>query len=129
MKAEYTMERFNFQYFVMVNSEKVNKITNETIRREITSQICAHYEVAVIDVMNKSRKKEFVLARQLSMYFVRKHTSYSLKQIGMYFGGRDHSTVCHAIDCISGLPEHDEQFKDRQHFARKFSIYKTQITI
>jgi chromosomal replication initiator protein len=124
MKAGYNINRFNFQYFVMLNSEKQNKVSNEKIRREITSSICSHYGVTVMDVMSKSRKKELVMARQLSMYFLRKHTSYSLKQVGMYFGGRDHSTVCHALDCISGLPEHDEQYKDREHFNIKFSIYK-----
>jgi chromosomal replication initiator protein len=128
MKAGYTMDRFNFQYFVMMNSEKQKKVSNETTRREITASICSHYGVTVLDVMSKSRKKELVMARQLAIYFIRKHTSYSLKQVGMYFGGRDHSTVCHAIGCISGLPVHDEQFKDREYFAKKFSIYKTQTT-
>ena len=51
----------------------------------------------------KSKKKtaEIVKARQIAMHLCRKHTKTSLKGIGEAFGGRDHSTVIHALDIVA----------------------------
>lgn len=59
----------------------------------------------------KSRKKELVFPRQVAMYFAKEYTDLSLKSIGYHFGGRDHSTVIHAIQTISELKEHNKDVK------------------
>jgi chromosomal replication initiator protein len=46
----------------------------------------------------KTRKKEIAQARQISMYLCKMLTDNSLKTIGLHFGGRDHSTVIHAVN-------------------------------
>jgi len=51
-------------------------------------------------VREKTRKQEIVEARQMAMYLSKKYTKSSLKTIGLQFGGRDHSTVIHAISTI-----------------------------
>ena len=48
----------------------------------------------------KSRKKEIVEARQTAMFLCRNILDSSLSSVGMYFGGRDHTTVMHAIKTI-----------------------------
>ncbi|MEX2363147.1 MAG: helix-turn-helix domain-containing protein, partial [Balneolaceae bacterium] len=51
-------------------------------------------------VREKTPKQEIVEARQVAMYLSKKFTKSSLKTIGLHFGGRDHSTVIHAISTI-----------------------------
>ncbi|MEL6413198.1 MAG: helix-turn-helix domain-containing protein, partial [Bacteroidota bacterium] len=67
----------------------------------------------------KSRKREVVLARQTAMYLSKKYTNHSLKSIGDYFGGRDHSTVIHALQTINDLLDTNPPFRrsleDLQH--------------
>ena len=62
----------------------------------------------------KSKRKtaEIVRARQAAMYLCRKHTSSSLKAIGNYYGGRDHSTVIHAITTVENGIELDFRLKN-----------------
>lgn len=50
--------------------------------------------------MGKSRKREFVQARQISMYFLQNLAKVSINRIGRLIGNRDHSTVAHSIDKI-----------------------------
>jgi len=52
------------------------------------------------NIVGKSRKKEFVEARQTAMFLCRSLLDASLSSVGMYFGGRDHTTVMHAIKNI-----------------------------
>ena len=52
------------------------------------------------NIVGKSRKKEFVEARQTAMFLCRNLLDASLSSVGMYFGGRDHTTVMHAIKTI-----------------------------
>jgi chromosomal replication initiator protein len=114
----------NIQYAVMQLSETLG-ITDEMKRRNISLSVSAHYGVTMNDLYSKTRKREVVMARHLSMYLIRKYTGYSLVQIGLYFGGRDHSSVCHAIDNINNLPPHDNQHLDKLKFISKFAHYKT----
>jgi chromosomal replication initiator protein len=51
-------------------------------------------------IVGKSRKKEIVEARQTAMFLCRNILESSLSSVGMYFGGRDHTTVMHAIKMI-----------------------------
>jgi len=68
--------------------------------------------VTIADLKSKSRKKELVFPRQVAMYFAKELTDLSLKSIGYHFGGRDHSTVIHAVQTISDLMEQDEAVKE-----------------
>ena len=70
------------------------------------------YDVTIADLKSKSRKKELVFPRQVAMYFAKELTDLSLKSIGYHFGGRDHSTVIHAVQTISDLMEQDEAVKE-----------------
>ncbi|MBI2169202.1 MAG: chromosomal replication initiator protein DnaA [Actinobacteria bacterium] len=55
------------------------------------------------ELIGKSRRRPLVRARQVSMYVFRELTGYSYPQIAKEFGGRDHTTVMHAVEKISGL--------------------------
>lgn len=60
----------------------------------------------------KTRKKEIAQARQICMYLCKMLTDSSLKTIGLHFGGRDHSTVIHAINTIEDLVPKDNTIRE-----------------
>ena len=79
---------------------------------EIQRIVSDHYKIPEDLIRAKNRKKEISLARQVSMYLSKRMTSHSLKTIGLHFGGRDHSTVVHAIQTIEQLRKKDKSVKD-----------------
>jgi chromosomal replication initiator protein len=66
----------------------------------IQNYVCEYFGIDTNKVREKTRKQEIVEARQIAMYLSKKFTKSSLKTIGLQFGGRDHSTVIHAISTI-----------------------------
>lgn len=82
---------------------KKRNLTIETIQRIV----CEHLGIPDDMIRAKSRKKEVALARQISMFMSKQFTNHSLKTIGLHFGGRDHSTVIHAIQNINKLRKND----------------------
>jgi chromosomal replication initiator protein len=77
----------------------------------IQSMVCEYFDLPVDLLRASTRKREVVQARQISMYFAKKMTKYSLKAIGEYFGGRDHSTVIHSCQTVEDLMETDRRFR------------------
>jgi chromosomal replication initiator protein len=75
---------------------------------EIIETVADYYKVPVNNIREKNRRKEVAFCRQLAMYIVKSFTNYSLKSIGLHFGGRDHSTVIHAINSIEKLKKNDK---------------------
>ncbi len=67
---------------------------------EIQRVICKQFKVNLGDLKSKKRLKKIILARHIAMYLCRKHTSMPSAFIGFKFGGRDHSTVVHALKSL-----------------------------
>ena len=76
-----------------------------------TNLVCEYFEVPIEMVKSQTRKREIVQARQISMYLAKAHTKSSLKSIGSFFGGRDHSTVIYACQTVEDLIDTDKKFK------------------
>lgn len=87
----------------------------ENIQEVITNK----YNINLDMLVGKSRKKEIAEARMSAMYLARNYTSLSLKSIGLYFGGRDHSTVVHACKWVDNKLETSEEFKRRFNQIKK----------
>ena len=64
---------------------------------QIQKATCKYFKVTLGDLKSKRRSTDIVFPRQLAMYLCRKHTSVPYSLIGMKFGGREHSTVVHAL--------------------------------
>lgn len=80
---------------------------------EYIQQIVADYFNIPDDMMRaKTRKKEIAQARQIAMYLCKQMTENSLKTIGLHFGGRDHSTVIHAITTVERMISDDAKMRD-----------------
>jgi len=89
----------------------VKQAHKEVSIERIQKLVCEYFEVPVEMVKSKIRKREIVQARQISMYLAKSYTNSSLKSIGHFFGGRDHSTVIYACQTVEDLIETDKQFK------------------
>ncbi|MEY3243471.1 MAG: chromosomal replication initiator protein DnaA [Bacteroidota bacterium] len=88
-----------------------------TINKEITVEfiqelVAEHFDVPVEKLHHETRKRNVVIARQLSMYLAKKMTNRSLKSIGETFGGRDHSTVIYSCKAVQDMMDTDLIFKD-----------------
>lgn len=96
----------------------IQKLRNLTVE-DIQKEVCDYYKMPDDMMRAKTRKKEVALARQIAMYLAKKLTKHSLKTIGLHFGGRDHTTVIHAIDAIEKLMETDMQIKSEVDVLRQ----------
>ena len=85
----------------------------------ILDLVSDHFKVPVDTLQSKTRKRHVVIARQMSMYLIQKLTDQTLKNIGETFGGRDHSTVIHAVKTIRDLMETDVFIKEAQEELEK----------
>jgi chromosomal replication initiator protein len=89
----------------------VKNTTREISIDYIQKVVCDYFDIP-LDVLNsKTRKREIVQARQLAMYFSKKHTKNSLATIGLQCGNKDHATVLHACRTVSNLIETDRRFR------------------
>ncbi|MBU1370664.1 MAG: chromosomal replication initiator protein DnaA, partial [Bacteroidetes bacterium] len=77
----------------------------------IQKVVCDFFGLPVDQINTKTRKREIVQARQLAMYFSKKHTKSSLATIGLHCGNKDHATVLHACKTVSNLIETDKRFQ------------------
>ncbi len=89
----------------------IKNSSKEISMEYIQKLVCEYFEVPVEMVKSKTRKREIVQARQISMYLAKIHTKTSLKSIGAFFGGRDHSTVIYACQTVDDLIDTDKKFK------------------
>ena len=91
-------------FFVVTVTDK-NKI--EQVQQIVANQ----YNVNVDDLKSKRRNNALVIPRQVAMYICRVMLDENLEKIGMAFGGKNHATVCHAVDKIKKEIETNEQLK------------------
>jgi chromosomal replication initiator protein len=95
--------------------QMIDKFVKNTAREVsidyIQKVVCDYFDLAIEILKSKTRKREVVQARQISMYFSKKMTKSSLASIGAHCGGKDHATVLHACRTVSNLSETDKHFK------------------
>jgi chromosomal replication initiator protein len=77
---------------------------------QVISVVAEHFQVPVQELKGLKRTKRIALARQVAMFLMRNVLNLSLKDIGYYFGGKDHTTVLHAVEKINGLRDKDPAF-------------------
>lgn len=86
----------------------INKKRDISIE-EIQKVVCEFFQIPDDLLRGKSRKQEIVFSRQIAMFLSKEKTRYSLKSIGLHFGGRDHTTVIHAIRTIHGMLKNENE--------------------
>lgn len=76
---------------------------------DIQKQVAGHYNIKVSDMHSARRSRAVARPRQVAMYLSKKLTSKSLPEIGRKFGGKDHTTVMHAVKRIEELMAGDQE--------------------
>lgn len=90
----------------------VKSSTKEITIDAIQKMVCEYFDVSYDKLLAKTRKREIVQARQITMYLAKAFTKNSLKTIGEHFGGRDHTTVIHSCQTVKDLMDTDALFKE-----------------
>ena len=87
------------------------KVDNEPLTvDEILERVCEHFSVTTTAVNSRSRKRDIVTARQVSMYLSQKYTKMPASRIGKLIGNRDHSTVIHSCIQVEKRLKTDKMF-------------------
>jgi chromosomal replication initiator protein len=98
-------------------AKRVMKNFVKTAARELTIEniqkmVCEYFHIGYDKLLAKTRKREIVQARQITMYLAKKFTKSSLKNIGEHFGGFDHTTVIHSCQTVENLMDTDGDYKE-----------------
>ncbi|MHA1127377.1 MAG: chromosomal replication initiator protein DnaA [Alphaproteobacteria bacterium] len=91
------------------------KVTVEEIMR----QVADHYHLRMSDLLSPRRARAVARPRQVAMFLSKKLTSKSLPDIGRRFGGRDHTTVIHAVKKVEELKMTDSQIAEDVELLRR----------
>ncbi len=110
----------NNQLVTEVVKERVGgRIGNEISIENIVRKVSEISNVKEDDIVGKSRKMEIAEARQVSMFLCRDIMGTSLNNIGMFFGGRDHTTVMHALKTVDKKQNNNDRMKQMISSIRK----------
>jgi len=95
--------------------DMLDKFVRNTVREVsidyIQKVVCDYFDIPIDVMKSKTRKREIVQCRQLSMYFAKQMTKSSLAMIGKHCGNKDHATVLHACKTVNNLADTDKRFK------------------
>ena len=86
---------------------------------EIQKSVAAHFNIRISDMHSARRARSVARPRQVAMYLAKQLTTRSLPEIGRKFGGRDHTTVMHAVRKVDELREHDPGFAEDVELLRR----------
>ena len=124
-------------YSIVYNSAVDMRLAERIIKRavkvdnhpltidDIVEKVCTHYGVEQRHVFSKSRKRDYVLVRQVSMYLAQKYTKMPASRIGQLIGGRDHSTVLHSCSTVEQRLQVDKSFQaDLSSIENSFKLKK-----
>ncbi|MBP2301904.1 chromosomal replication initiator protein DnaA [Azospirillum picis] len=86
---------------------------------EIQKRVAEHYNIRVADMHSARRARAVARPRQIAMYLAKQLTARSLPEIGRKFGGRDHTTVMHAVKKVEELRTTDPSFAEDVELLRR----------
>ena len=86
---------------------------------EIQKRVAEHFNIRISDMHSARRARSVARPRQVAMYLAKQLTSRSLPEIGRKFGGRDHTTVMHAVKKVDELRDHDTTFAEDVELLRR----------
>ena len=86
---------------------------------EIQKKVAEHYNIRLADMHSARRARAVARPRQVAMYLAKQLTARSLPEIGRKFGGRDHTTVMHAVKKVEELRTSDQSFAEDVELLRR----------
>ena len=101
----------------------VKEIQSDVSVDFIQKMVAEYFKVDIDSLKAKVKKREIVIPRQLAMYFCKRYTQLTLALIGENFGGRDHSTVIHALESVEDMIKTDPNFKNSvEELSKKLKL-------
>jgi chromosomal replication initiator protein len=107
--AQLTGETIDMDFAVATLGEVLRGAERRVTIDEIQRAVSAHFELKPVDLVSARRAVVVARPRQIAMYLAKRLTTRSLPEIGRKFGGRDHSTVIHAVRRIEELRDKDRE--------------------
>lgn len=99
----------------------VKEIQSDVSVDYIQKTVADFFKVELEAMKSKGKKREIVIPRQTAMYFCKRYTQLTLALIGENFGGRDHSTVIHALESVEDMMKTDANYKNSvEELTKKF---------
>ena len=110
-----------------INLESTQEVLHDLLRvadrritiEEIQKKVAEHFNIRVADMHSARRARQVARPRQVAMYLAKQLTARSLPEIGRKFGGRDHTTVMHAVKKIEELQASDSSFAEDVELLRR----------
>ena len=109
-KRPFSLSKFTNRIKQEINAEK-QAVINVKVSNLIVNSVINHYRLLDHEIFEVTRKRHIVFARQVAMYFLKKHTHMGLSEIGRIFSGKDHATVLYAIKTVENLIDSDKKIK------------------
>ena len=79
----------------------------------IIKSVSSLFRIREEDITSKRKTKDIVVPRQIAIYLCKNLTELSYNKIGEYFGGKDHSTIIHAIKKVETFISEDDEIKEK----------------
>ncbi len=105
--AQLTGDAIDLDFAVATLGDTLRGARRQVTIDEIQKAVSTHFDLKTIDLVSARRARAVARPRQIAMYLAKRLTTRSLPEIGRKFGGRDHSTVIHAVRRIEELRDSD----------------------
>ena len=104
--------------------EALKDLISPNAAREVTPEsimqvVCDHFGITQLDIASQKRSRDIVIPRQIVMYLCGDMTENTLKTIGKYMGGRDHTTIIHGAEKIAHDMEKNESLRSTVEILKK----------
>ncbi|KMZ54477.1 chromosomal replication initiator protein DnaA [Dorea sp. D27] len=122
--ALYKLNNNATEIDITLASEALKDIISSKNNREVTPElildiVSEHFGVSIVDLKSNKRNADISNPRQIAMYLIRSMTDTPLKSIGIFLGGKDHSTVKHGVDKITKEVMTDETLSNTVSIIKK----------
>ncbi|KQU55938.1 chromosomal replication initiator DnaA [Sphingomonas sp. Leaf339] len=107
--AQLTGERVDLEFAVQTLGDVLRGTQRRVTIDDIQKLVTQHFDLKPLDMVSARRSRVVARPRQIAMYLSKRLTTRSLPEIGRKFGGRDHSTVIHAVRKIEELRDQDRE--------------------
>ncbi len=107
--AQLTGETINLDFALATLGDVLRGSVRRVTIDEIQKLVSTHFDLKPVDLVSARRARAVARPRQIAMYLAKRLTTRSLPEIGRKFGGRDHSTVIHAVRRIEELRDTDRE--------------------
>ena len=121
--SKLTNQPIDMRLVNMALADQVHRPTKLTVP-QIMNAVVDYYRLSEEKLCSRSRSRVVSFPRQIAMYLARTETDASFPQIGQHLGDRDHTTIIHGYEKISGLMETDEKVR-RDVMQIKAALYES----